>query len=566
MFFFCSDELSRLFACGPRISAGSDPEDNIEDDSKVEEKHALVEEADTGDNVETEIPNVVLSESVSPIPEPESQDVVDEKPIPDDVKIEPEIVAIKSPVVNSPSASVMSSTLSPKLSVHMLDDRITKMEGVVQSFGIPEHFVDGIAIMKDQLELAMDQLLLLTVLTLSKNPETRRVQQLYSLAQALRSIRKTNVYIESSNRLELHAIASIDWHPSELQLNEELSEEDILETRPTRSKDSGDVGAANSPNRFDLDGCVCYSPEKLLDQLMELKGEFCLLTNKVNELSARLLKQESQQTLALIQELQEQMRELKLASINSKEIQDRLQVRVTSNVQNIEDIKKNVEDVMVEKVDKTELDIILADKVDYNQLQRKVSLDQMLEVQCRIDKRFCEVFRQIGENDKKFTLTIESLKDTLGFAAIEGILQSFREQTNKEIHALHHLLQKYIESTNDECAAAGTRVKVLQDLACLSCDTTCVMRSMEKSKVAKLPSARATSTLSPLITYELGSIRKSGLMGYYRKDEFPHAPHAWMKRQDNGKTEKHEISRHAGGSHTTSTARERVDKVLLNKN
>ncbi|XP_013101022.2 uncharacterized protein LOC106082838 [Stomoxys calcitrans] len=450
-------------------------------------------------------------------------------------KLEQHVETTKA--IPSPSTSLKSLEAQPdpmQVSVLRIENRVSKVEIWLSKLAELDNFFTGIAIMKDQLELAMQQLLLLTYLTLSKKPDCEKALKLFDMAQILHSICKENTAIKGSNRFELPSEPSLTWRLSELQLEEATSSDDIWEMQT--SPQPQHQASTDHLRQFEPEGCLCYSPGKLLDQLMELKTHFCILTNKVNELTAKLVKQEAQQTLSRMQEMQEQMKVLQLSVTNLKEQQERAEIRLTNNILNVENIKRTLEDVLVAKIDKTEVELQLADKVDYNQLQKKVSLDQMLEIQCRLDKRFNEVFRQIKENDKKLDMSVETLQQTLGYGAIEGILNTFRQQIENKIKSLHDMLQKYVDATNDDCAAAGARVKVLQDLACLSCDTNCVMRTMEKSKVGKLRNAHASPSLSPFITYEVGNIRKSGL----------------------------NAGRHAGGLHTTNTARDRVEKILLN--
>ncbi|KAL9928034.1 no individualized sperm [Glossina fuscipes fuscipes] len=525
---------SKLLTGSVRLAGGEDEENPPGD---VEQPIGTEEE----EKIDLEEKEMMVAESEKPlVPEPEQSGVGD-------------IFVDEEEQEKEPSEKSISS----KISLHELDFRVTKLETIAQRQSTLEEYFAGVSVMKDQIEFAITHLLHLTLLTLSKSPDAKRIRELYDMGKLLLQLRDGNPHIEGAKLIDITAVPSLHFGESGLQLTERMSEEGIFELQHDKREGEADQKM--------IEDHLCYSGEKLLEQLLELKSDFCLLVNKVNEVSARVLKQESQQTVARTQELQEQMKEVKLFTTNLKTNQDRMEMRISHNANNIETIKSTLEDVLAEKVDKSELEILLADKVDYNQLQRKVSLDQMLELQCRIDKKFCEMLRQINDNERKNNMMIEHLKETLGFAAIEGILNTFKGQIEKEIHHLQHMLQTYIDSTNDECAAAGARIKVLQDLACLSCDTTCVMRSMEKAKVAKLPNAHASVLLSPLITYELGSIRKSGIMGFYRKDDFPHAPHAWMNRQNAGLANlKKCVPRHAGGSHTTNTARDRVEKITMN--
>ncbi|XP_023296240.2 restin homolog [Lucilia cuprina] len=557
MIEYCNNETETVCFCNkasnyellqkPRLLGGTNPN---EEKSNSEQK-----ELSTESNAAT-LNESLMSEEIPIVSETLPKNTEEQ------ISGQKHVIEVLSPTNSKTSIKSLPKPITSQLSVHKLKERISKIEMTMQQISLSKEFTLGIAIMKDQLEFVMEQLLLLTFLTLSKKPDFHQIQKLHSMAQTLREFKKENVYIDGSNRIQFPSVQSLNWQSSGLQLNEVLSENDLLEAQNIGFQPDAII-AQTATFQDELNGHLCYSPEKLLDQLMELKSEFCLLTNKVNEVSSRLLQQESQRTFSLISEIQEQMRDHKITTINLKETQSRIEARISNNQNSIENMKKIIEDVMVEKVDKTELEIQLANKVDYDQLKRKASLDQLQELHCRVDNQISEILRQINENEKQFSKTVDNLNDTLGFASIEGILKTFKENITKDVQELHTLLKNYIDSTNDDCAAAGARIKVLQDLACLSCDTNCIMRTMEKAKVAKLPSAHASNILSPLITYELGSIRKSGIIGYYRKDDFPHSTNAWLERQSNGMTDlKQCIPRHAGGEHTTYNAKERVKKMM----
>ncbi|XP_061401457.1 uncharacterized protein LOC133337221 [Musca vetustissima] len=533
-----NQDLKKLYNCSFRAEGGSDPTDLNENDldnngsvtdvdkaSIDVDKASITKLRQDDDQGNQNVDEIGVQGETTPLEEIVEDPCDDETPKMD----------------NTPRASITSNRteeerhekeqVKPDIP-HYETSKIEEFENRLAEF---ENLLDTVAIMRDQLMLATEQQLLLTFLTLSKKPDMQKVHQLLDLTQTLRIAKKENINIKSSQRFDIPDTQSLEWHLSDLQLGDAITEQDILDAQTSCTRAYEPNVTTDHPSQYELEGCLCYSPGKILDQLLQLKGDFCTINNKVNEVTARIVNQERQQTMVLIQELQEQMREAKLDISNLKDQLERSDIRLTNNTLNIENVKRNIDSIIAEKVNKTELDIMLADKVDYNQLQRKVSLDQLLEVQCRIDKRFCEAFKQIKDNDKKLNETAETLRQTLGFASMEGILQTFKQTIESQIWSLRDALQKYVDSTNDEYAAAGARVKVLQDLACLSCDNTCVMRTMEKANVAKLPNAHATQSLSPVITYELGAIRKNGL------------PQA----------------RHAGGPHTTSTAQERVEKVLL---
>ncbi|XP_036341765.1 uncharacterized protein LOC118751104 [Rhagoletis pomonella] len=555
---------------GKRQTGGADPEEPV-----------AAEETEIEEVTEAQSNNDVPAEMLEEVPTSEQAPAVEEQP-PAAEEQYPEIEGLTPVNEELPEMQQSKNTADLELqaSEYKVDEAIEEvlelkasgedLELVPQDAQqhIPDGMYRGIAIMKDQLELTMEQVRLLVLITLNKKSTALQLDKLRSLMTKMVAIQKENIYIEQAFGFRLSDI----YYDPELEredVEEEVEEESDVQSDPsykpplTSHTMEQPQPPPPRPEEYDLDAHLCYSPDKLLDQLLDLKSEFCLLTNKVNEISAKILQQDCQRTTMLIAELQEHMTDLKFYVSSVKEATDRLESKNMSNSDTIEELTKSLEDVMNEKIDKSEIEILLADKVDYNQLQRKASQEQMQELQCRLEKKFTEVHKQLKTNDKNMYQAMDNMRTSLGLASVDDVLNRFKEKLEAEIHGLQEKLKKYMDATNDECAAAGARIKVLQDLACISCDTTCVMRTMEKSKVAKLPNAHATNLLSPLITYEIGSIRKSGIMGYYRKDEFPHAPNAWLNQQKVAM--KMCVPRHAGGAHTTHTAREHFEKVMVNK-
>ncbi|XP_004527457.1 uncharacterized protein LOC101450173 [Ceratitis capitata] len=540
-----------------RELGGADPEEAV----TVEE--AEIEEAG-GEGVEPQ----PIPEEIEPEEEAKEEVVVEEPPAAGEEQqaaqrtTDLEVAFVTEPKVEE----TLEQPLEVKTSAEEIEFAIQ-----MEHQSLTRSAYRGIAIMKDQLELVMEQVRLLVAITVQNKATPMQLEQIRSLVKKMIAIQKENVYIENAYGFRLDDIYyDPDLERAEAGVEDEEEEEESLVRSdpsyksPLTSHVTVQPAAPVQHEEYDLDTHLCYSPDKLLDQLMDLKSEFCMLTNKVNEISATILEQDCQRTTMLITDLQDQLKDLKFYVSSLKEATDRMESKSMNYSETIDEITKNIDEIMNEKIDKSEIEILLADKVDYNQLQRKVSNEQMQEFQCRLEKKFAEVQNQIKTNDKNMYQAMDNIRITLGLASVDDILNRFKEKIEAQIKGLQETLRKYMDATNDECAAAGARIKVLQDLACISCDTTCVMRTMEKSKVAKLPNAHANANLlSPLITYEIGAIRKSGIMGYYRKDEFPHAPNAWLNQQK--VSMKMCVPRHAGGAHTTHTAKEHFEKVVISK-
>ncbi|XP_034119704.1 nucleosome-remodeling factor subunit BPTF [Drosophila albomicans] len=436
-------------------------------------------------------------------------------------------------------------------SLAKLERRISRVE--LQKEQKEMELQNYLSVVTGQLKLTMEQLNNVTHLVLDRKPDPDRMKLLRHIARQLRVLMRV-----------ADDEVSISWTSGEAVVEELEVVEEEEEEQSALAESSTPTEMAKPEEEMELDQHLCYSPERMLKELLELKSEFCGLTNKVNELSAELLKQDAKRLIEMMQEMQAAMREVKLGSAANNEANQGMFTKLNNAITQIASLKNSVAHLDELKIDKADVELLLAEKVDFPQLATKVSLEQLEEYKERLEKQFCEVRYIINVNEKNVLQIIDGLRMTLGIDSLELSLKDFRELIEKRVTLIAEALHKYMEMTNDDCAAAAGRVKVMQDLACISCDTPCVMRTMERSKLPVPASAKASTSLGPLITYELGQIRKSGIMGYYRKDEFPHSTNAWTQGMGTVPVSKC-VPRHAGGLHTIHTAEEHMQKVVLSK-
>ncbi|XP_016983895.2 TNFAIP3-interacting protein 1 [Drosophila rhopaloa] len=462
----------------------------------------------------------------------------------------------------APQASRVSSRSSTREKSHSrldgslvnnitrLERRLSKIELHKEQASMEMHqFVSNLT---GQLKITMEQVNNVTHMLIDRKPNPQRIKILRHIAKQLRVLMGTT---GDEVSVSWSSGDIVEGDEEEGLLEEEVQEESSAPTEVEKPEEEEELG---------LEQPLCYSPEKMLSELLDLKSQFCALTNKVNELAAALLKQDSQRLMDMMKDLSDTVREIKLYMASNKEATSTMMTRLNDCVNQIQILKKSAAHLDEVKIDKTEVELLLAEKVDFQQLATKVSLEQLEEYKSRLEQMFCEVRHIVSLNEKNVLQIIDNLRMTLGIDALELSLKDFREMIERRVQMIAEALQKYMEMTNDDCAAAAGRVKVMQDLACLACDTTCVMRTVERSKVPSLPNAKGSTGLGPIVTYELGQIRKSGIMGYYRKDEFPHSTSAWTKGATGVPMVKC-TARHAGGSHTTHTADEHMQKVVLSK-
>ncbi|KAH8403116.1 hypothetical protein KR222_005395 [Zaprionus bogoriensis] len=559
-----------------RLFAGGDEEDAPTEAPPAEEaapaaappaEEAAPAEAPPAEEAAAPAEAAPAAEEPATVPPAESQTAVgtDAAPTPvPEPEVEPALGTEAAPTGASPSP--LASHVSSRTS--RLDKSQSRAEGsVIGSLAKLERRISKVELQKEQkelefqnfttalsgqLKLTMEQLNNLTHLMLDRKPNPDRMKLLRHIARQLRVLMRV-----------ADDEVSISWSSGEAVI-EEMGVEEVEEEETQIEASSTATEISKQEEELDLEQHLCYSPERMLNELLELKSEFCALTNKVNELAAELLKQDAKRLMDMMQELQTVMREIKLGSAANNEANMGMQGKLNAAVLQIATLKNSVAHLDNIKIDKADVELLLAEKVDFPQLATKVSLEQLEDYKERLEKQFCEMRHVINVNEKNVLQIIDGLRMTLGIDSLELTLKDFRELIEKRVALIAEALHKYMEMTNDECAAAAGRVKVMQDLACLSCDTPCVMRTVERSKLPKPTSAYATASLGPLVTYEMGQIRKSGIMGYYRKDEFPHSTNAWTQGMNTMPVNKC-VPRHAGGLHTIHTAEEHMQKVVLSK-
>lgn len=428
--------------------------------------------------------------------------------------------------------SSQQSLMKRNTSEQNIDGRLMRIEKDLEKItAISDNLPLSLSVLKDQLDLVMKQVLLLSYLRLKADCDANLINELLSQAQVLDVARQERAFADTSDhRFPIYPMPAVDFN--------ELTVENLATQR--QSSVISEIADDNeSENDLGLPVHVCYSPDKMLNMILEQKAELCAAKNSINDMLAKMLEQESQRTVQTIREHQGLIRELQMLTSRLKEQAEQNDVRIKTCLVNLEKLNEKIETVAAEKVNKFDLDILLAAKVDYKELQQKVSFDYIADMQCRIDKAIHEIRKQIKENNEANNAVLEQMKLTLGPAAMEESLKKLENDFAKRLGLLQELLQKYIDSTNSDCVGAGAKVKVIKDLNCLSCDTACALCSREKAAVPQYPTAFATSTQSPVITFNMSTVRKMGLSAM--------------------------DTRHAGGPHTTSTACERITKVLLNK-
>ncbi|KAH8333642.1 hypothetical protein KR059_001618 [Drosophila kikkawai] len=566
----------------PRMFAGADAEEDAPAEAPAEEPAPPAEAEEVPPvNEAEEAPPLPQAEEAPPLPQVEdatAEEIAKTEPTEDVPELEPEPAASRlsqeagapasqpEPEPSQGSHEAMEDCLEVSavpsqvshISAHSmnanfrrLDERLKKVELYKERTDMEMN--DFIPNLKGQVKIIVKQLDIVAHMMIDQRQDPQRIKLLRQFSKQLR------VLMRAADEEISIGTSTDEGEGAEEELgllHEEVQEESSASTVMEKVEEEQE-------QEFGLK-CLVYSPSRMLNELLDNKALFCALNSKVNDLTAAFQKQETQKLFGMINDLQATVREVRLYMASNIELNGQMMARLKVLENDADLMKKTADQLDIVKSDREEMEHLLAEKPNFEQLATKMSLEQHEEFKVRLDMKFCEIQNIIGLNEKNVLQIIDNLRITLGIEALELSFKDFREMIERKVHTFADALQKYIEMTNDDCAAAVAKVKVMNDLACLSCDTECVMRTVERSKVPTLPKAKGSNGLGPLITYELGQIRKSGAMGYYRKDEYPQSTSAWAKGISAAPMAKC-TQRRAGGTHTIHTAEEHMQKVLLSK-
>lgn len=129
---------------------------------------------------------------------------------------------------------------------------------------------------------------------------------------------------------------------------------------------------------------------------------------------------------------------------------------------------------------------------------------------------------------------------------------------NQKISALHNQLREF-KILHHETDAAGTKIRLLRNVNCLSCDHKAVMKTNEPVS-HKLQKLAPSLSIKPFLTYELDRMRKFKDTSCAKNMNYLEAA---MKQCNDVESDTKYCLRFCGGSHTKVSGEERK-RVLQN--
>ncbi|KAJ0181299.1 hypothetical protein K1T71_003384 [Dendrolimus kikuchii] len=311
------------------------------------------------------------------------------------------------------------------------------------------------------------------------------------------------------------------------------------------------------------DGVISDQLNSFQDQLDAMMKQVAAITEDLatGKLSPDLIKdlQGLLQLFQTVQEMQDQLKQVHETALQLAAEKEDRQLHFNT-------LREQIELLKTIKLDREDMVEAMAEKADLRMLARKVSHDQF-DMACDDLSRGLE--HAIGKLTMQESLWQQALDDIQ--REIETKLDKIelspvKDFFNNKLKQLQENL-KQMASLRREAEAAGTKKRLLRDVNCISCDAQAMMQMETPSAIPVSKPLPATLSMKPYLSYELDAIRKSQASNLPQRNM-----HDWeaidkqmgqpkQPQKVRSETDKHMCNRYCGGSHTVTTAAQRVARL-----
>ncbi|XP_046976235.1 uncharacterized protein LOC124542309 [Vanessa cardui] len=311
------------------------------------------------------------------------------------------------------------------------------------------------------------------------------------------------------------------------------------------------------------DGVLQDQANSFQDQLEYLTKQVASLTEifSAGKMSPNLTKdlQGLMTLFQTVQEMQEQLKQVHNTALQLATEKEDRQYHMNVLLEQIELLK-------TVKLDREDMIEAMADKADMRMLARKVSHDQF-ELACDDLSRGLEhALGKLNMQEALWQQALDDIQREIEMKLDKMELSPVKDFFNHKLRQLQDNL-KQMASLRREVEAAGTKRRLLRDVNCISCDANAVMPTEPPSTLPVLRPLQANISMKPYLSYELDAIRKTQATNVPQRNL-----HDWenidkqMTQQKppqkiRSETGKHICNRYCGGSHTVTTAMQRVARL-----
>ncbi|XP_049948368.1 glutamine-rich protein 2-like [Schistocerca serialis cubense] len=275
--------------------------------------------------------------------------------------------------------------------------------------------------------------------------------------------------------------------------------------------------------------------ENLQLQIGDLEKELGVLMEKFN--ADETMQESSLQDLSGLTELYNKIQTLQIEMDNVTTTTTQLMDDREERQMHINALLEQIELLKTVKADKEDLEDALAEKADHAAVNRKVSHDQFDAACNDLASGLEDALFKLNEQKKLWEEALNDVQHEIENKLDRTEISSLVDFVNSKLKNLHERLQA-LAAIRKDIEAAGIKRKILRDVKCISCDKDVVMKIDNEPPSSPTKGAMPPSrSVRPYLTYELDMVRKQ------------------QRRQP------HICNRYCGGSHTVTTAQQRVSRV-----
>ncbi|KAL4705039.1 hypothetical protein ACJJTC_009827 [Scirpophaga incertulas] len=304
--------------------------------------------------------------------------------------------------------------------------------------------------------------------------------------------------------------------------------------------------------------------DSLQEQLEYLMKQVAALSDETiaDKLSPDLTKnlQGLMELFTTVQDMQDQLKQVHETALQ-------LAVEKDDRQHNMNALLEQIELLKTIKLDREDMMEAMAEKADLRMLARKVSQDRFEVICDDLSKGLETTLGKLNLQEALWQQALDDIQREIEMKLDKLELSPVKEFFNDKLRQLQENL-KQMASLRREAEAAGTKRKLLRDVKCISCDANAVMTMDAPSTVPISKPLPASISMKPYLSYELDTIRKAQQTSVLQRNM-----HDWEvidkqmtqtkqpKQKTRTDTEKHLCNRYCGGSHTVTTAAQRVARL-----
>ena len=142
-------------------------------------------------------------------------------------------------------------------------------------------------------------------------------------------------------------------------------------------------------------------------------------------------------------------------------------------------VKNQMKLLKESKVDRDDLIVILAEKADHNVVQNKVSIDQFDATKRNISQSLIDISEQITNKETEWQKSLNEMHIMVDTKLDKQEIAPFKNYMKQKVNGIQDRL-KTLATLKTDAEAAGTKIEIIKNLKCISCNSEAVMKINEQ--------------------------------------------------------------------------------------